>query len=68
MEPAAANLRPSTVQTLLAHANTCVTLVTPSFKSKFCCRSVTLVKGTTLIPRGKAPGQVRGALRGSYAL
>jgi hypothetical protein len=60
VKPKAANLRSSTVQTLLSHANSCITLVTPSFKTTFCCRSVILVKGQSLISRGKAAGQVCG--------
>jgi hypothetical protein len=58
VERTAANLRPSTIKTLTDKANTCVTTVTPSFKTAWHCRSITLVTGSVIAPRGKAHGQV----------
>lgn len=57
MEKAAAGLRPSTIQVLLSKANTCITTVTPSFKTEWHCRSITLVPGSILVQQGKAHGQ-----------
>jgi hypothetical protein len=58
VEKAAANLRQSTVDTLTAKANQCITTVTPSFKTQYRCRSITLVPGSVVVPQGKAHGQV----------
>ena len=64
---AAAPLKPETVALLQAAANTCITTVTPTFKTRYHCRSITLVTGGVLIPQGKAHGQV-GCLTSSSSL
>jgi hypothetical protein len=64
VEDRAAKLRPHTIKTLMDKANTCITTVTPAFKTAWRCRSIQLVTGSVVIPQGKAHGQARScALR-----